>query len=89
MEYIPASQSQKEVTFEMEFANNVSSLDSNDIRIFIDGYKQLNGSNTFNNELKKVNLTFIKNTTAAKEYYLVYNGSKFDEYRNIYFNSFI
>ena len=84
MEYIPASQSQKEVTFEMEFANNVSSLDSNDIRIFIDGYKQLNGSNTFNNELKKVNLTFIKNTTAAKEYYFVYNGSKFDEYRNIY-----
>ena len=84
MEALQASQSKKNVTFQMQFANNVTSLNSSDIKIFIDGYIQLFGTETFNNSSKKVNLTFTKNTTAAKEYYFVYTNGDYEEYRNIY-----
>ncbi len=84
MESSLESQSLKDVTFQIKFANNVTYDNLSDIRIYIDGYKQLNGTETFNNTSKNANLTFTKNTTQAKEYFIEYNGSGYPEYRNIY-----
>ncbi len=84
MESEQVSQSLEDVTFQIKFASNVTNLNSNNIQIYIDGYKQLNGTNTFNNTSKEVYLTFTKNTTVAKEYFFVYNVSNYNEFRNIY-----